>query len=382
MATVGRRLRSMNEISVGDIVEVKSAEEILATLDERGELQSLPFMPEMLKFCGQRFVVAKIAYKTCDTANWTGMHRLENTVHLTGARCDGQAHGGCQAACMVFWKTDWLTRVRTSRTDPGTVLDGEGSTNAPDARQDTGSTSPAPVNLGMPKVGCTAERLDEVALGAYRTQEEKESADGPRYSCQATELPRSLGKFIPTWNIRQYVEDVQYGNDSAPNVIRGMAVGLFNRVQDVSRRVLPAKLRFRDGGRYPFFVGTATKTPLQTLDLQPGEWVRVKSADEISATLNAKYNNRGLYFDREMLLFCGRTARVLRRVDQIIDEATGRMITMKTPCIILSDAVCVGHFHRSCPRTVYMYWREIWLERVPAPERQRETELSSVEVGR
>jgi hypothetical protein len=206
-----------------------------------------------------------------------------------------------------------------------------------------------------------------VALGAFRTEEEKAAADGPRYYCQATELPRAVGEVIPTWNVRQYVEDVQYGNDSAGNVFRGVAVGLFNRVQDVSRRVLPENLRYKDGLRYPFFVGTATKGPVETLDLQPGEWVRVKSAEEISTTLNEGYKNRGLYFDREMLIYCGQTARVLRRVDQIIDEATGQMIKMKTPCIILSDVICVGHFHRSCPRAIYAYWREVWLERVPAP---------------
>jgi hypothetical protein len=42
---------------------------------------------------------------------------------------------------------------------------------------------------------------------------------------------------------------------------------------------------------------------------------------------------------------------------------------MKTPCVILSDVVCVADFHRSCPRKIYAYWREIWLERVPEPVR-------------
>jgi hypothetical protein len=45
------------------------------------------------------------------------------------------------------------------------------------------------------------------------------------------------------------------------------------------------------------------------------------------------------------------------------------MITMKTPCVILSNVVCTADFHRSCPRKIYAYWREIWLERVPEPAR-------------
>ena len=54
-------------LRAGDWVEVRSAAEILATLDERGRLDALPFMPEMLQYCGRRFRVFKSAHKTCDT---------------------------------------------------------------------------------------------------------------------------------------------------------------------------------------------------------------------------------------------------------------------------------------------------------------------------
>lgn len=48
--------QSLNSnLRVGEVVEVLSQEEILATLDRNGELESLPFMPEMLQFCGKRF---------------------------------------------------------------------------------------------------------------------------------------------------------------------------------------------------------------------------------------------------------------------------------------------------------------------------------------
>src|SRR5258705_10026217 len=40
-------------IHVGDRVEVRRKEEILATLDENGRLDGLPLMPQMLKYCGQ-----------------------------------------------------------------------------------------------------------------------------------------------------------------------------------------------------------------------------------------------------------------------------------------------------------------------------------------
>ena len=65
------------DLRVGDIVEVRSQSEILATLDENGELDSLPFMPEMLRYCGQRLPVYKVAHKTCDTL--TRSARLRRT---------------------------------------------------------------------------------------------------------------------------------------------------------------------------------------------------------------------------------------------------------------------------------------------------------------
>src|SRR5712672_2056541 len=45
------------ELRRGDLVEIKSPAEILATLDAKGLCDGLPFMPEMAQFCGKRFTV-------------------------------------------------------------------------------------------------------------------------------------------------------------------------------------------------------------------------------------------------------------------------------------------------------------------------------------
>src|SRR5262245_50238144 len=99
------------DLKVGDVVEVRSPDEIRATLDENGEFESLPFMPEMLRYCGQRLTVYKVAHKVCDTQTRSGMRRMQNAVHLSGVRCDGAAHDGCQAACLIYWKHAWLRKV-------------------------------------------------------------------------------------------------------------------------------------------------------------------------------------------------------------------------------------------------------------------------------
>jgi hypothetical protein len=54
---------------------------------------------------------------------------------------------------------------------------------------------------------------------------------------------------------------------------------------------------------------------------------------------------------------------VLRSLDKIIDEQTGRMIHLRD-CVVLDEITCMGRYHRFCPRAIYPYWREAWLRRV------------------
>jgi hypothetical protein len=122
------------------------------------------------------------------------------------------------------------------------------------------------------------------------------------------------------------------------------------------------------GRPYPYVRGLAEdKTPTAVLNLQPGEWAQVRSRDEIMRTINEHRRNRGLSFDVEMVPYCDKRFRVLRRVDRIIDEKTGKIINIPSPCIILEGVVCSGCFSENrlfCPRSIYPYWREIWLKRV------------------
>ena len=324
-------------LRAGELVEVRSEEEILATLDDRGELDSLPFMPEMLQYCGKQFTVYKAAHKACDTLTKPspGIRRMRNAVHLAGVRCDGQAHGGCQAACLTYWKEAWLKRV------------------------DDRSDGLAPTGAATPP-----DRRPTVADLYVNTHKAPGTAGEERFACQVTELPRAAPELLPLRDMSQYVQDVRSGNVGVLAVLRAVLVGLFNRYQSLSARVLPERLRFRGGLRWGFLRGSATKTPTGRTDLRPGERVRIKPKAEIMRTLDSDLQNRGLGFDPEMARYCGREARVLRRVEQIIDERTGELLHMKNPCIMLENVVCEGAYNSNCPRSIYAYWREIWLERV------------------
>jgi hypothetical protein len=128
--------------------------------------------------------------------------------------------------------------------------------------------------------------------------------------------------------------------------------------------------RMRGGVPYPLRLGRVPKgqrTPSAKLDLQPGELVRVKSYPEILETLDENWRNRGMHFDAEMVPYCGQTFRVLKRVEKIIDEKTGKMLQLKNDAIILEGVVCQAFYakcRKFCPRSYYQYCREIWLERV------------------
>jgi hypothetical protein len=317
-------------LTVGDVVEVRRKEEILSTLDDLGTLDGLPFMPEMLNFCGRRLRVRKSAHKTCDTITHGPQRRLDSTVHLEGTRCPGTAHGGCEAACELFWKEAWLKPV------------GKG-----DGGRGTGA--------------CTEERL--VALTRQPHQN-----GVPLYRCQATELLKFSTPLSP-WDLTQYARDVRSGNVRAWDLFKSIAwsvfrwmtehlrgfkaqVWLFNKIQ-----------KLRDGTPFPLLAGDRTATPKQQLGLKDGDVVKVKTVDEIKATLDTAQKNRGLYFDVEMTPNCGAEFEVDRRVKKIIDEPTGKMITLPGDCILLRGVVCTGRYHRHCPRAINSYWREVWLTR-------------------
>lgn len=315
-------------LKVGDVVEVRGEAEILATLDERGELDGLPFMPEMLTFCGRRMTVHKVAHKLCDTQTRTGLRRMERAVHLAGARCDGSAHGGCQTACSMYWKEAWLKPAGADAPPP-----------APDPRL--------------------------LPLLEVNTRKPPGDDGTERYSCQATELLRAAPTCLPVRSMGQYVEDVRTGNAGVLRTLQALLIGIFNRVQDVSKRVLPRRLWFREGRRWGFLEPALRgSTPTEMLDLKPGELVRVKSKADILATLNERMLNRGLGFEEEMASYCGTVTRVQARIERCVDERTGQLLTMKTPCVTLEDVVCKGVHSLNCPREFVPFWREIWLERV------------------
>ena len=168
------------------------------------------------------------------------------------------------------------------------------------------------------------------------------------------------------WDPRFYVKDLTSGNVKAFDFIRFGALAMVNAFLQRWFRV-----------SYPYVRGLAgDKTPTGELNLKEGDLVRVKSKDEIERTLNRQRRNRGLWFDVEMLPYCGKgNFRVLRRVHKILNEKTGVMMNFTNPCIVLENVSCSGNYLANrmfSPKHEHIYWREIWLERVPETNSKRD----------
>ena len=346
-------MQSKRKLRVGDWVEVGSKEEILQTLDSDGRLEGMPFMPEMFAFCGRKFQVYKRAHKTCDYSVYPyRVRRLAQTVHLE-TRCTGEAHGGCQAAFLLYWKEPWLRLVSD---DDATVrrIGGQGEENS----------------KAGPNLGCRESDVWE------RVQEPRTDDGAPTYLCQMTQIPYATTP-LAWWDPRQYAEDYLSGNVTLGRILRGLIYWIYYSLSQAGigvgrpMRWLYDKCNPLWGGtrfpRKPGLVPAGKPTPSVNLNLQPGELVRVKSHEQILQTVDTTNRNRGMYWDAELVPYCGGTFRVLNRVTKLIGERTRKMQEMKTPCIILDSVVCQARYSSCrmfCPKRMYPYWREIWLERV------------------
>lgn len=328
------RMLNLIRFRAGQWVEVRSEEEILASLDSSGRLERLPFMPEMLEYCGRRFRISKTAHKTCDTIHHFVGRRMEHTVHLEDLRCDGQAHGGCQAGCLLFWKTMWLKPISRSEL---------AKTSAQRQRLDAAASTKT----------CNRAML----IDATRAEVGQAKDSEARYACQATDLLKATAP-LSRYNPWQYFLDLVLGNVTPVQWVKFGALAIFNTAMRACRR--PWR-------QFPRLEGKAVgRTPTTDLGLREGELVEVRSQAEIMPTIGADRKNRGLTFDVEMLPYCGKRLKVLRRVERIIDEKSGKLITLPSGCLVLDGAVCSGNYSSGrlfCPRAVYPYWREIWLKR-------------------
>jgi len=305
----------------GDVVEIKSPEEILQTLGADGTLDRLPFMPEMTEFCGRRFRVSKRIVKTCYYGKTSGMRKFPaaDVVLLEGLRCSGTAHDGCQKACTIFWREAWLRRA-----------------DGPSLMQSS---------------------IDPESSKQLRAR--LKTSTGPKtYFCQASEILNATNELSRWERFAKCFDELRSGNCGIPEMAKRVSIWLF------------WKIRMLFLGAYAR--GSQNSTPVESLNLRSGEWIEIKPLDSIAKTLNKKAYNRGLFFTPVMGQSCGERRRVECKPEKIIVDGTGEMRQLRNTVFLegsLCGCACVAF--GGCPRGEYAYWREIWLRRTQVAVEQR-----------
>ena len=180
--------------------------------------------------------------------------------------------------------------------------------------------------------------------------------------------PRGLVRWLVREEVKPRLpETVRYGWKSPlpRGCQRGDVVGTHTLAQRVHGR-LTAGLGIRSGLRRA--LGPKPKQLGLPSRFEPGTWVRVKDEAQIKATLDRNGKLRGLAFVPQQWATCGQVHRVAARVRRIRDDH-GVMRAINTT-VRLDEIDCGGERHEpaGCGRHCPLFYRDEWLEPVPAPK--------------
>lgn len=111
--------------------------------------------------------------------------------------------------------------------------------------------------------------------------------------------------------------------------------------------------------------GSACQPPLA---LKAGDWVRVRSREEIEKTLDSRGECLGCLHMSEMWQYCGTIQRVLKPVQRYLDECDYK-IRQCRGVVLLDGIICQGSaFPEGCDCSCPIFWREEWLELLPGSQ--------------
>ncbi len=329
----------MLDLKPGELVRVRSAQEIFATLDERGTLDGLPFMPEMLKYCGRTLPV--------DAARGRDLRRRRARASHARHRAPAQHP---------------LRRVLPWRL-PGRVphvLEG-------------GLAGARPRTPARPRRGSwtSSEQafVDETLAPATRVPREGERRSRP------VSLPgdRHQAGFEATAPARGRPIQAGPAQLDASEALRRPVHPGDQRVAGIQPQA-PAEVDCGSPGRSGSRSCSASSRRAQTpkgepLNLQPGDLVRVKSKREIVATLDkANTQPRPELRSRDGEVLRPHRPRPHAESPGSSKRRTGRW-SRSSPTASSSRASSAPATSTSSARAASThYWREIWLERIDATE--------------
>ena len=108
----------------------------------------------------------------------------------------------------------------------------------------------------------------------------------------------------------------------------------------------------------------AAKQFAPAVPFEQGDWVRVRSFEEIQSTLDPFKELKGCAFLPYMAEYCGTKQRVFRVMRFFLDERDYKRKKVRG-VILLENVFCTGTpAFGECDRSCLLFWREEWLEKV------------------
>ena len=100
----------------GELVRVRSREEILSTLDPFKELKGCAFLPDMYQYCGTEQRVLRSMRHFMDERDYK-LKKVRGVILLENVMCNGTpTFGECDRCCFLFWREEWLERINEPPT--------------------------------------------------------------------------------------------------------------------------------------------------------------------------------------------------------------------------------------------------------------------------
>ncbi len=173
------------------------------------------------------------------------------------------------------------------------------------------------------------------------------------------------------------LEGIAEGNAETPpiSLVRHIKLFIRRRLTPKQDRLLHQKVNGLINWFYRL-IGKKTTVPqpvpvqqpiadIQREPLKIGDLVRVKSREEINATLNHLGQSKGCTFIVDIMApYCNTNHRVFKVMERFVDERDLRVKRCKG-LVLLEGVYCPGttEFGR-CDRSCHLFWREEWLEKI------------------
>lgn len=95
----------------GDLVRVRSHEEIDSTLNPFKELKGCAFLPDMYQYCGTQQRVFRSMQRFMDERDYK-VKKVRGVILLENVFCNGTpTFGACDRCCLLFWREEWLEKI-------------------------------------------------------------------------------------------------------------------------------------------------------------------------------------------------------------------------------------------------------------------------------